>query len=236
MSESNVTHKQTLSTSPTSDSRPAFSMKRFLMCAFGTTFTGFSVGIFSFSKLGMDPFQVFTHGIWYQLPLTFGMTFTIFCAILLIIIFFVNRKLVGIGTVFSTIITGYAADFAVFLLSRFITPDTLPVKLILLIIAIPAICFASSMYYTANLGVSPYDAVALTLAERTPVPFKYCRIGCDLICFIIGVLLCLRADPSFATDSILMTTTGIGTLITAFFMGPLIAFFNTHIAEPFLNK
>jgi uncharacterized membrane protein YczE len=29
---------------------------------------------------------------------------------------------------------------------------------------------------------------------------------------------------------------GLGTLITAFFMGPLIEFFNIHIAQPFLQR
>jgi uncharacterized membrane protein YczE len=28
---------------------------------------------------------------------------------------------------------------------------------------------------------------------------------------------------------------GIGTIITAFFMGPLIDYFNVHVAQPFLN-
>ena len=32
------------------------------------------------------------------------------------------------------------------------------------------------------------------------------------------------------------TIAGIGTVITAFFMGPLIQFFNTHVAEPMLKK
>ena len=31
------------------------------------------------------------------------------------------------------------------------------------------------------------------------------------------------------------TIAGIGTIITAFFMGPLIEFFNAKIARPFLN-
>lgn len=233
---SNTKTVQDTKASLASAPKQKISLKRFLMCAFGTTFTGVSVGIFSYSKLGMDPFQVFMHGLWHQLPISFGLTFSLFCAALLVIIFLVNRKLVGIGTIFTIVVTGYAADFTEFVLSHFVTADTLPVKLILLLIAVPAICLASSMYYTADMGVSAYDAVALTLGERTPVPFKYCRIGCDLFCFIIGVLLCLRVDPSFSTDSILLTTAGIGTIITAFFMGPLIAFFNTHIAEPFLNK
>ena len=36
--------------------------------------------------------------------------------------------------------------------------------------------------------------------------------------------------------SAIPTIAGIGTIITAFFMGPLIEFFNIHITRPFLAK
>ena len=38
------------------------------------------------------------------------------------------------------------------------------------------------------------------------------------------------------TWGLVPTIAGIGTIITAFFMGPLIQFFNTHVAEPMLKK
>ena len=39
------------------------------------------------------------------------------------------------------------------------------------------------------LGVSTYDAIALILSEKKIAPFKYCRIGTDLICTITGFVL-----------------------------------------------
>ena len=68
------------------------------------------------------------------------------------------------------------------------------------------------------MGVSTYDFIALTLAEATPVPFQYLRIGTDLICVLTGFVL--------------GQTIGIGTVLTAFFMGPVIAFFNRTVSEP----
>ena len=41
---------------------------------------------------------------------------------------------------------------------------------------------------------------------------------------------------SGGTWGLVPTIAGIGTIITAFFMGPLIQFFNTHVAEPMLKK
>ena len=34
----------------------------------------------------------------------------------------------------------------------------------------------------------------------------------------------------------IITIAGVGTIITAFFMGPLIEFFNVHCARPVLNS
>ena len=39
-----------------------------------------------------------------------------------------------------------------------------------------------------------------------------------------------------ANAQAIITIAGVGTIITAFFMGPLIEFFNVHCARPILNK
>lgn len=54
----------------------------------------------------------------------------------------------------------------------------------------------------------------------------------DLVCVILGVTLFLLASGA---ASQIITIAGVGTIITAFFMGPLIEFFNVHIARPFLK-
>ena len=41
--------------------------RRLAMTLGGVLISGFSVGMFQFSLMGMDPFQVFAHGIWTQL-------------------------------------------------------------------------------------------------------------------------------------------------------------------------
>ena len=79
-------------------------------------------------------------------------------------------------------------------------------------------CFSSALYFTADRGVSTYDAVALILSEKKQWKFQICRISSDLFCTIIGFVF--------------GATVGIGTVVTAFFMGPLIAFFNRTVAEP----
>ena len=63
--------------------------------------------------------------------------------------------------------------------------------------------------------------------------FKYIRIATDVVCVVLGITLFLLGGgkPSEITASV-----GIGTILTAFFMGPLIDFFNKTVAIPMLNK
>ena len=49
----------------------------------------------------------------------------------------------------------------------------------------------------------------------------------------LGVILLLLAGKSFTE---IFGSVGVGTIITAFFMGPLITFFNVHVAQPMLGK
>ncbi|MBP3278244.1 MAG: hypothetical protein J6M44_04720 [Butyrivibrio sp.] len=87
---------------------------------------------------------------------------------------------------------------------------------------------------TADLGVSTYDAIAIVISGKWKIgKFKYVRICTDLVCVIAGCLLFVAAGNAIAN---IPTIAGIGTIITAFFMGPLIEFFNEKVARPMLKK
>lgn len=204
----------------------ATNIKRIIMTVFGVLVCGFSVGMFSFSHLGVDPFQVLAHGIWMQTPLKFGDLYTIVNVIMLIAIIVLDRKKIGLGTVINIFLLGYVVDFSTNLWESLIPDPSFAVKMGFLIVAIVIICFGSALYFTADMGVSTYDAVALYISQKQDkVKFQYCRIASDVTCVVVGFLLGANFKSGF---------TGIGTVITAFFMGPLIAFFNRTVAIPLL--
>ena len=107
-------------------------------------------------------------------------------------------------------------------------------RLSCLIIAIIIICFGSAFYMTADLGVSTYDAIAIVFSGKWKIAkFKFCRIATDLICVIAGIIIFLIAG---GTMNEIPAIVGVGTIITAFFMGPLIELFSDKISRPFLHK
>ena len=120
-----------------------------------------------------------------------------------------------------------------FLQSVFPAPSLL-LRAVFLAVGIVVLCFGSSLYMTADLGVSTYDAIAIVLSRKWKLgKFQYCRIGADLACVLSGCGIFLLAGGSFRS---IPTIAGIGTIITAFFMGPLIQYFNGKIAQPLLER
>lgn len=192
--------------------------RRIIMTVFGVLIAGFSVGMFNFSSFGMDPFQVFAHGVWKHIPMGYGDFYTILNLLMLIVIFIVDKRKIGLGTVINIFLLGYVVQFSSWLFDTYIPNPSLGLKIAFLLVAIIIISFGSSLYFTGDLGVSTYDAVALVLSEKKVARFQYCRIGSDILCTAIGFLL--------------GATVGVGTLVTAFFMGPIIAFFNRKVSIP----
>ena len=128
----------------------------------------------------------------------------------------------GVATLVNMFLTGYIVDFSSAVITRFVPEPDLAVRIAFLAFAVLVMCFASSLYMTSNLGVSVYDAIPIVIAQKWNFPFRFVRIACDLLCVLTGTLSGLLP--------------GVGTLITAFFMGPLIEFFNHSFSEPFLKK
>ena len=145
-----------------------------------------------------------------------------------------NRKKIGIATVINLLFLGYVTQFSYGFLLQVFPDASIPVRIAALIIGIVIICFGSALYMTADLGVSTYDAVAIIMADTWHIgKFQYLRIATDVVCVVLGIVLFLvsggdwKMIPAFA---------GVGTIITAFFMGPLIEFFNVHVARPLLKE
>lgn len=207
--------------------------KRVLMSVIGVLVCGLSVGIFKRAELGVDPFQSLMSGLNVVFPINFGTLYVIANVILLAFALIFDRHKIGIATVINLFLIGYVADFSLNMLTKIFPETNLLGRYILLLVGVVLMCLASAFYFTANLGVSTYDAVALVISERqSKVKFRYCRIITDLVCVLLGAGLCLIGGYSFSR---VFTVVGVGTIITAFFMGPLIDFFNVHVARPFLE-
>ena len=206
--------------------------KRVLMSFFGVILSGICVGIFKLAAFGVDPFQAFMSGLNTAISISFGTLYMIANIVLLLFSLIFNRKNIGIATFINLFLLGYITQFTYAFLQSIFSNPNLIIRSLSLIIGVVLLCFASALYMTADLGVSTYDSIAITMADKWHIgPFKWIRVSTDVCCVIIGVILfpvgggVMKDIPTFA---------GIGTIFTAFFMGPLIDFFNVKCARPLL--
>lgn len=208
--------------------------KRILMSLFGVIVCAISVGFFKLAAMGVDPFQSFMAGLDALVPIGFGTLYVIVNAILLVFSLVFDRHYIGIATFINLFLLGYITQFTYALLQKLIPDPSIAVRIASLLFGIVIICFGAAFYMTADLGVSTYDAIALIITGTWKKgKFSYVRIITDLCCVITGCILFVLAGNSL---SAIPTIAGIGTIITAFFMGPLIEFFNVKVARPFLGN
>ena len=209
-------------------------LKRILMTVLGVCFGAVSVGFFKLAAFGVDPFQVTMSGIDKVFTLDFGTLYVIVNACLLVFSLIFDRHYIGLGTLINLFLTGYIADFSLATLEKIFPEAGMVIRIACFVFGFVALCFASSVYMTADMGVSTYDAVALILTNKWHLgKFKYIRIATDLVCVVLGVVLLLLGGENWGG---ILANAGVGTILTAFFMGPLIDFFNRKVSIPFLNK
>ena len=208
--------------------------RRIVMSALGVVICGVSVGMFKHAALGVDPFQALMSGLDAVIPIRFGTLYVLVNLLLLLFALVFDRHKIGLATLINLFLLGYIAEFSQHCAAALLPDPSLPVRFVLLGAAIVIMCLASAFYFTADLGVSTYDALSLIGSERQKkLPFFACRVISDLVCVGLGVLLCRLAGFTLAG---IAREVGIGTVVTAFFMGPLIEFFNRTVARPFLNR
>ncbi len=208
--------------------------KRIAMSFFGVMLGAMSVGLFKLAAFGVDPFQSFMAGLDALIPIGFGTLYMITNAVLLLFALFFDRHYIGIATFINLFLLGYVTQFSYWLLTRAFPAPGLVFRAVCLAIAVIIICFGSALYITADLGVSTYDAVALIIVNTWKKgKFQYVRVITDFVCVLLGVGLFLFAGGSVSK---IPAVAGVGTIITAFFMGPIIEFFNVHVARPMVKE
>lgn len=207
--------------------------KRIVMTILGQCACGVSGGLFKAAALGVDPFFSFMSGMDELVPLSFGSLWAVGCALILLFTFLADRHYIGLGTIVNLFVIGSIAEFIQNSMLKLFPEQPVALRIFLLAAGIILTCISAAYYYAADLGVSAYDSIALILANTWHVaPFRVCRILCDSVCVLCGASFFLLAGNPLSK---LPTITGIGTVIAAFFMGPLIDYFETRWAIPYFR-
>lgn len=160
------------------------------------------------SKLGLSPWDVLNQGISKHTPLSFGVA-NIAVGITVLFIGWSLGGRPGVGTVANAVLVGAFIQLLTSVdgLTR-LAHDSLGLRLVLLVAGIALIGPASAFYICADLGAGPRDTLMLVGARRT-----HRRVG-----LVRGALeLC-----ALAAGIVLGGTFGVGTLLFALLVGPIV--------------
>lgn len=208
-------------------------IRRLWMSVAGVVLTALAVAMFKTAALGVDPFQSFVSGVDAIIPLSYGTVYSALCVILLCFSLICDRHYLGLATFINLFLLGYMVEFFQKLCFSGMTELSLVSQVVLFAGAFILLCFSASLYITADLGVSAYDAVALILTNKFHLgKFKFVRISTDVVCVVVGVSCYVISSGTKG----LGTVVGVATIVTAFGMGPFIDWFNRKLVEPFFYR
>ncbi|WP_026874972.1 YczE/YyaS/YitT family protein [Jiangella gansuensis] len=184
-------------------------VRRLFQLYAGLVLYGFSMALLVEAGLGLDPWDVLHQGVAERTSLTIGMV-TIAVGALVLLAWIPLRQRPGLGTISNVIVIGLAVDAAIWALP---SPDVLAVRIAFLAGGVTLNAVATAAYIGARLGPGPRDGLMTGLVARTGRSVRVVRTSIE-----VTVL---------ATGWLLGGTVGVGTVVYALAIGPLV-----HILLP----
>lgn len=200
-------HVTLLNLSPAQQLRAGKLPRRLAQLFVGLGLYGFSMAMMIRGALGLDPWDVFHSGLAGRMPLTFGQV-TIVVGALVLLLWWPLRQWPGLGTVANVVVIGLAADAGLALLT---TPEALWARIVLLAGGIVLNAVAGALYIGSQLGPGPRDGLMTGFARRTGLSIRLVRTTIEVVVLAVGWLL---GGP-----------VGVGTVLYAVTIGPLVQFF-----------
>lgn len=174
---------------------------------FGLTLFGLGLALMVISDLGLSPWDVLHQGISRQTGIPIG-TVVIITGFAVLLLWIPLHERIGIGTIANAIVIGLVLDGALLVLPE--TLENVVLRWVALLAGVVIVAIGSGFYIGAGLGPGPRDGLMTGLARRG-ISLAWARAWIEITALVTGWLL--------------GGTVGVGTVLFAFGMGPLVQFF-----------
>ncbi len=196
--------------------------RRMAMMLLGIVIMAFGVALFKLSLMGNDPATAMVIALGDRAGVDFSLILIGMNCLWFLAEWKWNKKLIGVGTFVNWFLVGPLASLLdQSIRSLWAVPDTMAARGLLMAGGVVILSLSCALYQTSDVGISPYDALSITLSEKTGLGYFWCRMATDAVC----------VAAAWALGGIV----GLGTLICAVGMGPLVQFFSRHVARPLLH-
>ncbi|MGW5381810.1 membrane protein YczE [Nocardia sp. NPDC003963] len=165
---------------------------------------GVSITLLVESALGASSWNILAEGVALRSGLSFGWATNII-AVVVLLFWIPLRELPGLGTVLNVVVVGAAADLAAAVLP---TPSALPQQLLCYVVGLVMLTWFDAVYLGARFGPGPRDGLMTGAVRVSGKPIWMVRTGIEVVVLVIGWML--------------GGTVGLGTVLIAVAMGPLV--------------
>ncbi|MGX1777134.1 membrane protein YczE [Nocardia brasiliensis] len=179
-------------------------IRRLVALYVGLWLYGFSMAVMVRAGLGLDPWDVFHQGVAAHVPLSFGAV-TAITGIAVLLAWIPLRQRPGLGTVSNVVVIAVSVDVGLWLLPAW---EAIPARVVAMGAAVVLNAIATVLYIGAGMGPGPRDGLMTGLVRRTGVSVWVVRTSIEVTVLSIGWIL--------------GGSVGIGTVVYAFGIGPLI--------------
>ena len=175
---------------------PKQKIKQIILLVFGLSVAHLGVTFFIQANLGTDPFNVLVQGIFRSVPWpaalnwTHGRTHMMICFLIIMVLLFIDRSYIRIGTIICMFLGGPIIDLFTVLLGDYIN-SSLPmaVRIIVLVAGCIILALGMTIVIKSEAGTGPNDLVAIVISDKSHKPFGIVRILTDCFFVIAGFLL-----------------------------------------------
>lgn len=193
----------------------AFSTAGVVCIALGTT-------ICRVGNVGVDPFTALNIGVSNAVGMDFGTYQLLVNLAILVVVFILDKRQIGLGTLINMVGVGYLIELFTWLLGFMPSSDGIASAGVHLVLGTLLFTLGVSLYLKTRMGVAPIDAIAPIAVERLPYSYTACRMTQDIA---VTVLAVMAGGPI-----------GVFTVIAAFFTGPLITAWNRFATLPLYRR
>ncbi|WP_370508306.1 YitT family protein [Mycobacterium sp. SA01] len=170
----------------------------------GLTGYGLSMAMMVRAGLGLDPWDVFHQGLTRHTPMTIGVASAV-VGVVVLLAWIPLRNKPGIGTVANVVVIAVTVDAGLAVLTA---PESVPARVALMLAAVLLNAVSTVLYVGAGLGPGPRDGLMTGLVARTGVSVRVVRTAIEATVLAVGWLL--------------GGSVGVGTVIYAFGIGPMV--------------
>ena len=167
--------------------RRKITLSTVLEVVIGSIIMGISIDLFVKAGLGLDPLSLFQAGLGNVIHISLGAASISIMLAVLVILFFIDRRRVGLGTILNSLLVGTSIN----LFSPVIGSETagLPEQIICLAVGLILMGVGIGTYVAAGTGEAGMDALMMYLSEKLDKNVNITRITIDVILSATGFIL-----------------------------------------------